>query len=165
MKKITINAYSFDEAKQKSLEQGVTIVKNVTRTFKKEGPYDFEEFANKMIEKHGLKNSPDKGCVVVMDPGVPNERKRPYECTINKHVGRSVKTRMFELRAEDGTLIAATNTKADALRIAKDAICKIKKDIVCNKVIYLDNEHSTAFSLKYVPSERAKLGTYIVFTA
>ena len=69
MKKITINAYSFEEAKQKALNEGITIVRNVTPSFKKETPEDFDEFAQRMLEKNKLTNTTGVGCVVVTEPG------------------------------------------------------------------------------------------------
>ena len=57
MKKFTIKAYSFDEAKQKALEEGMTIVRNVTPSFKKENPVDFDTFAAQMLEKNKLTNA------------------------------------------------------------------------------------------------------------
>ena len=66
MKKFTIKAYSFDEAKQKALEEGMTIVRNVTPSFKKENPVDFDTFAAQMLEKNKLTNATGVCCVVVV---------------------------------------------------------------------------------------------------
>ena len=45
MKKFEIKAFSYEEAKLKALENGITIIRNVTPSFKNEKPVDFDAFA------------------------------------------------------------------------------------------------------------------------
>ena len=164
MKKITINAYSFEEAKQKALNEGITIVRNVTPSFKKETPEDFDEFAQRMLEKNKLTNTTGVGCVVVTEPGSADTRERPYEFINNVTEGQLTKKRVFEIRTvSDDTLVAEAETKVEAARLAKAAMKTVKKDLICKQVYRVDDDHALAFSLNYVPSYNTKLGTYIVF--
>ena len=164
MKKITINAYSFEEAKQKALNEGITIVRNVTPSIKKETPEDFDEFAQRMLEKNKLTNTTGVGCVVVTEPGSADTRERPYEFINNVTEGQLTKKRVFEIRTvSDDTLVAEAETKVEAARLAKAAMKTVKKDLICKQVYRVDDDHALAFSLNYVPSSNTKLGTYIVF--
>ena len=164
MKKITINAYSFEEAKQKALNEGITIVRNVTPSFKKETAEDFDEFAQRMLEKNKLTNTTGVGCVVVTEPGSADTRERPYEFINNVTEGQLTKKRVFEIRTvSDDTLVAEAETKVEAARLAKAAMKTVKKDLICKQVYRVDDDHALAFSLNYVPSSNTKLGTYIVF--
>ena len=57
--KYEINAYSLDEAKQKAAEMGLTIVKNVTPSWKNSncpafGTSDFKKFMVEMLDKKRL---------------------------------------------------------------------------------------------------------------
>ena len=53
MRKFEINAYSFEQAKEMAISlYGLTIVKNVTPSFKKLDPKDFDAFAQEMLEKN-----------------------------------------------------------------------------------------------------------------
>ena len=164
MKKITINAYSFEEAKQKALEEGITVVRNVTPSFKKENPVDFDVFAQQMLEKNKLTNATGVGCIVVSEAGSADTRERPYEFINNVTEGQLTKKRVFEIRTvSDDTLVAEAETKVEAARLAKAAMKTAKQDLVCKQVYRVDKDHALAFSLKYVPSSNTKLGTYIVF--
>ena len=164
MKKITINAYSFDEAKQKALNEGITVVRNVTPSFKKENPEDFDAFAQHMLEKNKLTNTTGVGCIVVTEPGSADTRERPYEFINNVTEGQLTKKRVFEIRTvSDDTLVAEAETKVEAARLAKAAMKTVKKDLICKQVYRVDDGHALAFSLNYVPSSNTKLGTYIVF--
>ena len=164
MRKLTINAYSFDEAKQKALEEGITVVRNVTPSFKKENPVDFDVFAQQMLEKNKLTNATGVGCIVVAEAGSADTRERPYEFINNVTEGQLTKKRVFEIRtASDDTFVAEAETKVEAARLAKVAMKTTKQDLICKHVYRVDDDHALAFSLKYVPSSNTKLGTYIVF--
>ncbi|MDD7757425.1 MAG: hypothetical protein PUJ51_23540 [Clostridiales bacterium] len=164
MRKLTIKAYSFDEAKQKALEEGITVVRNVTPSFKKENPVDFDVFAQQMLEKNKLTNATGVGCIVVSEAGSADTRERPYEFINNVTEGQLTKKRVFEIRtASDDTFVAEAETKVEAARLAKVAMKTTKQDLICKQVYRVDDDHALAFSLKYVPSSNTKLGTYIVF--
>lgn len=163
MRKFEIEAYSFEEAKQKALEAGITVVRNVTLSFKNSTD-DFDTFAQAMLAKHKLENTTGVGCIVVEEPGSADTRERPYEFINNITEGSLSKKRIFEIRTKsDDTLIAEAETKVEAARLAKAAMKKVKEDLVCKQVYRVDKEHELAFSLKYVPSANTKLGKYIVF--
>lgn len=164
MRKLTIKAYSFDEAKQKALEEGITVVRNVTPSFKKENPVDFDVFAQQMLEKNKLTNATGVGCIVVAEAGSADTRERPYEFINNVTEGQLTKKRVFEIRtASDDTFVTEAETKVEAARLAKVAMKTTKQDLICKQVYRVDDDHALAFSLKYVPSSNTKLGTYIVF--
>ena len=164
MRKLTIKAYGFDEAKQKALEEGITVVRNVTPSFKKENPVDFDVFAQQMLEKNKLTNATGVGCIVVSEAGSADTRERPYEFINNVTEGQLTKKRVFEIRtASDDTFVAEAETKVEAARLAKVAMKTTKQDLICKQVYRVEDDHALAFSLKYVPSSNTKLGTYIVF--
>ena len=164
MKKFEINAYSYDEAKAKALEYGMTIVRNVTPSFKKEMPVDFDEFAERMLVKNHLENANGVGCVVVLESGSADTRERPYEYVNNVVEGKLTKKRIFEVRTvKNDVLIGEAETKSDAAKIAKTAMKEVKEDIYCRQIYKIVGEKGLAFNLNYVPSVNTKEGRYIVF--
>lgn len=164
MKKFEINAFSLEEAKSKALEMGVSVIKNVTKSFKNEKPTDFDLFAEEMLKKNKIDNATGVGCIVVLEAGSADTRERPYELINNVTEGALTKKRVFEiLKKSDGTLVATGETKGDAIRAAKNIMKSIKEDLVCKQVYRVVGAHELAFELKYVPSVRTKEGKYIVF--
>lgn len=166
MQKFVINAFSFDEAKEKALENGFTIVRNVTLSYKNENPSDenFDTFCESILKKNKLDATTGVACVIVKEAGSADTRERPYEFINNKVEGTLTKKRMFEIRTtDDDVLIATADNKAQAARLAKAAMKNIKKDLICKQVYKVDDAHEKAFTVKYVPSANTKLGTYIVF--
>lgn len=164
MKKFEINAFSLEEAKSKALEMGVSVIKNVTQSFKNEKPTDFDLFAEEMLKKNKIDNATGVGCIVVLEAGSADTRERPYELINNVTEGALTKRRVFEiLKKSDGTLVATGETKGDAIRAAKNIMKSIKEDLVCKQVYRVVGAHELAFELKYVPSVRTKEGKYIVF--
>ena len=164
MKKFEINAFSLEEAKSKALEMGVSVIKNVTKSFKNEKPTDFDLFAEEMLKKNKIDNATGVGCIVVLEAGSADTRERPYELINNVTEGALTKRRVFEiLKKSDGTLVATGETKGDAIRAAKNIMKNIKEDLVCKQVYRVVGAHELAFELKYVPSVRTKEGKYIVF--
>jgi len=164
MKKFEINAFSLEEAKSKALEMGVSVIKNVTKSFKNEKPVDFDLFAEEMLKKNKIDNATGVGCIVVLEAGSTDTRERPYELINNVTEGALTKKRVFEiLKKSDGTLVATGETKGDAIRAAKNVMKNIKEDLVCKQVYRVVGSHELAFELKYVPSVRTKEGKYIVF--
>ena len=164
MRKFEINAYSFEQAKEMAISlYGLTIVKNVTPSFKKSNPTDFDAFAQEMLEKNKLTGATGVACVVVKEPGSADTRERPYEYVNNVVDGTLSKKRVFEIRTVDDEYVAEAETKGEAARKAKMAMKDFKKDMTCKQVYRVDKDHELAFTLKYVPSAKTKLGTYIVF--
>ncbi len=164
MRKFEINAYSFNEAKEIATSQyGLTVVKNVTPSFKSLNPVDFDTFAQDMLDKNKLTEATGVGCIVVKEAGSADTRERPYEYVNNIIDGHSSKKRVFEIKTIDGEFVAEAETKGEAARKAKVVMKDFKKDMVCKQVYRVDKDHELAFTLKYVPSANTKLGTYIVF--
>lgn len=164
MRKIEINAYSYNEAKEKALELGMTVVRNVTPTYKKERPVDFDEFAERMIAKNHLENTAGVGCMVVLEAGTADTRERPYEYINNSVEGKLIKKRIFEVRTVEGDiLIAESENKGQAAKDAKSAMKEVKKDMYCRQVYKVLGDKGLAFELKYVPSANTKEGRYVVF--
>lgn len=164
MRKFEINAYSFEQAKEMAISlYGLTIVKNVTPSFKKSNPIDFDTFAQEMLEKNKLTGATGVACVVVKESGSADTRERPYEYVNNVVDGTLSKKRVFEIRTVNDEYVAEAETKGEAARKAKAAMREFKRDMVCKQVYRVDKDHELAFTLKYVPSTNTKLGTYIVF--
>lgn len=164
MKKFEINAYGYEEAKQKALDLGITIVRNVTQSFKKEKPIDFDAFAQTMLTKNHLDNASGVGCIVVLESGSADTRERPYEY-VNNHVeGKLAKKRVFEVRTvKEDVLLGEAVTKLDAIKIAKTAMKDVKQDLYCRQIYKIVGSKGLAFNLNYVPSCNTKEGRYIVF--
>lgn len=168
--KYEINAFSLDEAKQKATEMGLTVVKNVTPSWKnagepKFGTNDFKTFMVETLEKKRLANSTGVGVIVTMEPGTADDRQRPYTFNNNVMEGSRATKRYFEVRlVEDGGLIGRYETKGEAARAAKAAMVHIKKDLYC-EIVYrvVDPEMAIAFKVDYTPSTKTKMGKYVVF--
>lgn len=169
MKKFVIKAFSQDEAKQKALELGLNVVKNVTNSWKNaDSPAinsdEFKTFANEMFDKNKLSSTTGVGLIVVETPGVQDNRARPYEFINNVAKGSIEKKRIFEIRlAADDKLISEAETKGDAIRKAKELMSEYRQDIVTKVVYRVLGEKGTAFKLKYTPSIKTTEGTYVVF--
>lgn len=164
MKKFEIDAYSYEEAKQKALEMGITIIRNVTPTYKKERPVNFDDFAASMLKKNNIDTATGVGCVVVLEAGSADTRERPYELVNNVVEGSLSKKRVFQVcKKSDNSIVAEAETKGDALRAAKNAMKTLREDLVCTQVYKVLGDHGLAFELKYVPSANTKQGKYIVF--
>lgn len=164
MKKFEINAFGLEEAKAKALEMGISVIRNVTPSFRNEKPVDFDLFAEEMLKKNKIDNATGVGCIVVIEAGSADTRERPYELINNVTEGSLTKKRVFEImKKSDGTLVATGETKGDAIRAAKNAMKNVREDLVCKQVYRVVGSHELAFELKYVPSANTKEGKYVVF--
>ncbi len=164
MKKYEIKAYSVKAAMDIAAQEGITVVRNVTTSYKKQNPEDFDAFAVDMLDKNKLQSSTGVGCIVVINPGTEDLRKKPYKFVNHFATGNLVKKRVFEIRTkDDDTLISRESTKREAIVAAKKVMKTLKKDLVCKQVYVVEEPHATAFELKYIPSQKAKQGNYIVF--
>lgn len=164
MKKFEINAFGLEEAKAKALEMGISVIRNVTPSFRNEKPVDFDLFAEEMLKKNKIDNATGVGCIVVIEAGSADTRERPYELINNVTEGSLTKKRVFEImKKSDGTLIATGETKGDAIRAAKNAMKTLREDLICKQVYRVVGSHELAFELKYVPSANTKEGKYVVF--
>lgn len=169
MKKITINAVSSKEAKDYAAEQGLSVVRDVTPSWKKVGApavgsQEFYDFANDMFKKNRLTDTEGVGMIVTVDPGVADTRERPYKFNNVVSEGRKSYVTTFEVRRKDnGALVATARKKKEAEKLAKKAMAEVKADMECNVVKTVKDGDSLAFTLEYVPSINAKTGTYVVF--
>lgn len=168
MKKFEIKAYSLEEAKEKAVEMGMTVVRNVTQSWKNANSpisdKDFKIFAVDMLEKNHLASAEGVGLVVCFVPGSKDTRERPYKFINNVTEGPKQVQRVFEVRRKDNDeLIATASKKVDAEDAAKNAMCSVKSDMYCEIVYRVKEGKSLAFELDYTPSVNATLGTYVVF--
>ena len=92
MKRFEINAFSLEEAKAKAAEMGLTVVRNVTQSWKNAGSpitdKSFKEFAVDALAKNHLSNAEGVGLVVVAASGSADSRQRPYKYTNNVVEGK-----------------------------------------------------------------------------
>lgn len=169
MKKLVINAVSLNEAKDYAAEQGLSVVRDVTPSWKKFGSpaigsQDFYDFANEMVKKNRLSNAEGVGMIVTVEAGTADTRERPYKFNNVISEGRKNYVTTFEVRRVDnGALVGRARKKKDAEKLAKKAMVDVKADMECNVVKTVKNGDSLAFTLDYVPSANAKTGTYVVF--
>ena len=164
MKKFEITAFSYNEAKEKALSMGIDVAHNVTQSFKNDNPSDFDVWANDMLVKNRLADSTGTGLMVVLDAGSADTRQRPYELVNNVVEGQLSKKRVFQIKTVSGKLVAEANTKADAIRVAKNMMKTVRENMVCEQVYKVLEPKNVAFMLNYVPSVGTKLGTYVVFS-
>ena len=79
MKIIEIEAFSLDEAKTKAVEQGLTVVKDVTRRYTNAGsPEDVESFAKEQFEKDKMTDTTGTAYIVTKVKGSADTKERPY---------------------------------------------------------------------------------------
>lgn len=164
MKIIEIEAFSLDEAKTKAAEQGLTVVKDVTRRYVNAGsPEDVEPFAKEQFEKDKLTETTGTAYLVTKVKGSADTKERPYIFNDIKTEGQVTKKRVFEIRTVSGKLVATATTKGQASRKAKAAMKEVKEGMYCEVVYRVDDAHAKVFTLDYSPSVKTQLGKYIVF--
>lgn len=164
MKIITIEAFSLEEAKKKAAEQGLTVVKDVTRRYDINGaPEDIETFATEQFEKDKMTETTGTAYLVAKIKGSADTKERPYKFNNVVTEGQLTKKRVFEIKTVSGKLVDTAESKGEASRKAKAAMKDVKEDMVCEQVYRVDDAHKTVFTLDYAPSKGTQLGTYIVF--
>ena len=168
MVKYEINAYSLEEAKEKAVEMGLTVVRNVTQSWKNANTpmsdKDFKVFAIDMINKNLLTQTEGVGLIVAVNPGSKDTRERPYTFKNNVVEGRRSVKRVYEVRLKDtDELVGEADTKGDAIDLAKALMIRYKKDMVATIVYRVTDDKDVAFTLDYTPSTSAKEGKYVVF--
>lgn len=168
MKRFEINAFSLEEAKAKAAEMGLTVVRNVTVSWKNAGApvtdKSFKEFAVDALAKNHLANAEGVGLLVVVAAGSADTRERPYKYTNNVVEGKKSVERVYEVRRKDtGAVVATASMKSDAEKKAKKLMADLKTDLECIIVYHVTEGKDLAFTLEYTPSTNTKEGTYIVF--
>lgn len=168
MVKYEINAYSLEEAKEKAIEMGLTVVRNVTQSWKNANcpltDKDFKMFAVDVMAKNRLSQTEGVGLIVALNPGSKDTRERPYTFKNNVVEGKRSIKRVYEIRLKDtDELIGEAETKGDAIDLAKALMSKYKKDMVSTIVYRVTEDKDVSFELVYTPSASAKEGKYVVF--
>ena len=168
MKKFTVNAYSLEEAKQLASENGITVIKNVTQSWKHaDSPFDgkaLEVFCADTLAKNNLVGAKGIGLIIAANPGSKDTRERPYKFKNIVSEGKRKTKRVFEVRlAKNDEVIGTANKKADAEKLAKELMKEYAQDMYAMIVHKVTEGKDIAFELKYTPSASAKKGTYIVF--
>lgn len=164
MKIIEIEAFSLDEAKTKAVEQGLTVVKDVTRRYTNAGsPEDVESFAKEQFKKDKMTDTTGTAYIITKVKGSADTKERPYTFNDIKTEGQSTKRRVFEIRTASGKLVDTGLTKGDAARKAKAAMKEVKENMYCEVVYRVDDAHAKVFTLDYSPSVKTQVGKYIVF--
>lgn len=159
----TINAFSYEEAKSKAREMGFNVIKNVTSTFKKNPTDDYTDFAQKIFERDKITDVNGIAYMIVVEPGCPDTRTRPYEINNIVPKGSLTKKRVFEVRTSTDKYVGEAPNKAAAIKIAKERMSEFKEDLFCRQIYKVDRDHEIAFVVNYVPGIHTKLGTYVVF--
>ena len=168
MKRFEINAYSLEEAKAKAAEMGLTVVRNVTQSWKNAGSpvtdKSFKEFAVTALDRNHLANAEGVGLIVVITAGSADTRERPYKFINNVVEGKKNIERVYEIRRKDtGAVVATAAMKSDAEKKAKALMSEVKTDLECVIVYHVTEGKDLAFTLDYTPSTNTKTGSYIVF--
>lgn len=170
-KTVEVKAFSKTEALSQVVEQnGIQVIKDATQAWKNAGKpvtdKSLKEFCAEYLTKW-TKFAQGIGCVIVVEPGVANNRERPYTITDikNEKGKRKFKTGIVGVGDNGEILFKNFENKAKAKEAAKELYTKHD---------YTGNIHATytkevvegepgAFDVTYTPSASAKLGTYIVF--
>lgn len=169
MKKFEIKAFSLEEAKEKALEYGLKVIRNVTMSWKNSefpdvNSNEFKMFAAEQFDKNRLNDTVGVGLIVVLQPGTADDKTRPYKLIDNKVKGSVEKKRVFEIRLSDNDqLVGEAYSKNEAIRKAKELMVEYKKDMITKVVYRVLGDKGTAFELKYSPSIKTAEGKYVVF--
>lgn len=165
MIKLEIQAYSLEEAKLSAFKSGITVVQDATRNWKKNGSpiltQELNIYAADFLEKNSMFDFKDAGIIIAVAPGIEDTKKYPFKITSSRRKGRCKLTRVVEVRSKKtDTVLGTASTKTKAIALAKQLIKKHKEDIY-GKTIYVSSDID--FDMEYLPSNRSKLGQYIVF--
>lgn len=168
MKRFEIKAFSREEAEAKAAEMGLTVVRNVTQSWKNAGSpvtdKSFKEFAVESLQKNHLANAEGVGLMVIVAAGSADTRERPYKYTNNVVEGKKSIERVYEIRRKDnGQVLTTAAKKADAEKAAKAMMADVKADLECVIVYHVTEGKDLAFTLNYTPAASTKEGSYIVF--
>jgi hypothetical protein len=144
------------------------------------GTTKFKQFVVEQLADK-TKFEPGYGIHIVMDASVEDKRKRPYTVLNNKTIGTREWKFKYQIRedsiiceniegddysdvsitvAERGMVVAESDSKAEALEIAKQLTSQNHKDYSIVAIKVPDKSPISAFVL-YTPSKNAKVGTFI----
>lgn len=165
MKSLEIHAYSLEEAKLKAYKSGITVIQDITKSWKKSGSPILNQplriFAADELSKRKLFNFENVGIIITISPGIKNSKKNPLIVINHKRIGKCKLQKTIQLRLKSSdTIIGIAYSKAEAINLSKQLIKNYKEDIYA-KTVYVSNDID--FDIKYSPSVKSKLGQYIVF--
>lgn len=162
---LKIQAKSAAEAKEIAKKHGFDNIRNVTTLWHKakcpKTRSRIKEFQVDMLLKNHRWNSAGKGCLYTLKSPVYKYNKIPWKLVTHKQIGERTVQKVYEVRIEeDDTLIAQTNTKKQAIALAKKLIKKYKKKLIgiCTWKV-LDNP----VTFELYPKRRGIPGLYVVF--
>ena len=166
MNKIEISAYSLDEAKLMAFQQGITVVYDATRSWKKAGSpiltKELNIYVADFLESHQMLGFKGAGIIITLDPGIQNTKKNPLRVENFHRIGRCKLNRTVEIhKCSDNTLIDVQPNKTAAINSAKELIKEYKEDLYA-KTVYQSEDLD--FKIFYNPSPKTRKGRYLVFS-
>lgn len=165
MKKLEILAFNLEDAKLRAFEQGITVIKNVTKEWKESGqpvlakPLDV--FGAYILEKNNLFGFLNAGVIINF-----NRKKKPNGNLLYKLVNYPKKgprkmKRVVEIRnLQTDELITTAKNKKLAIKMAKDIIRKYRQDIY-GVTKYIPEGRD--FELFYEKAGEKFLSEYVVY--
>ena len=164
-----IEAYSYEDAvKQSGFNE---VVHNSTMAWNKHcgtiNGEEFDKFTDEQINKF-TKQIVGDACAVVVEKGYPDTKMNPYTIKnkTNKLGKRTYETAMMVVGNDSGKVYFIDKGKktevANKLR-KMYSNREIKEDVTIQYIKTIKEGEPEAFSVKYSPSEKCKLGTYVFF--
>lgn len=165
MRKLEIQAHSIEEAKILAFKEGITVVQDATKSWRKAGSpiltKELNIYAADFLQERGMFDFKDAGIIITVSSGVQDTRKNPYNIISSRRKGRCKLTKVVEIRTKNGdNLVGHAGSKTEAIALAKDLIKDHHEDLY-GKTVYYSSD--VDFEMQYKPSIRAQLGQYIVF--
>lgn len=139
MRKLEIQAYTLDEAKINAFKQGITVVQDATRSWKKSGSpvltKDMNIFAADFLEQKGMFDFEGAGIIIAIKSGTKDTRKKPYKVISSRRKGRCKLYRTIEIRLKrNHEVIGEAVNKTEALNLAKSLIRNFRE--MCMQKLY-----------------------------
>lgn len=164
-----IEAYSYEDAVKESGFKEV--VHNSTMAWNKYcgklNGEEFDKFTDEHINKF-TKQIEGDACAIVVEKGYPDTKMNPYvfKNKINKLGKRTYEQSLMVVGNESGKVYFIDKGKKTEIanklkKMYSDR--EIKEDVTIKYVKTIKEGESEAFSMKYSPSNKCKLGTYVFF--
>lgn len=124
---------------------------------------EFKAFATEYLAKK-VKSAAGIGCVVVVSPGVEDNRERPYTTDVVTTEGKRKYKTVYQV-VEDSTkrILGEKDKKSQSLKLAKDLVSQLKTDVTVYPAKIVSEGEKVAATVKYTPSVNAKEGSYMFF--
>lgn len=134
MRKLEIQAYTLDEAKIDAFKQGITVVQDATRSWKKSGSpvltKDMNIFAADFLEQKGMFDFEGAGIIITIKSGTKDTRKKPYKVISSRRKGRCKLYRTIEIRLKrNHEVVGKAINKTEALNLAKSLIRNFRENV------------------------------------